>query len=182
MALSERIGHSVTLAVWGSHGPTVVRFEESTYPLHVNLRPGSVMSLLNTATGLVFAAFMPPKVIEAMITSEPQRLGGENGNGAGRTREQFEATLAEVRRRRLARAVGHPIPGINAFTAPVFDYTNHLVLAITAIGPSGTFDPDWNSPIARAVAASARAVSQRLGHDVTPHAPEFALDEQLRPD
>jgi energy-coupling factor transporter ATP-binding protein EcfA2 len=37
--------------------PTVVRMEEGTGAVHVNMRVGSIMSLLGTATGRVFAAF-----------------------------------------------------------------------------------------------------------------------------
>ncbi|MBP2302955.1 IclR family transcriptional regulator [Azospirillum picis] len=166
--LSARIGHSVAIAVWGSHGPTIVRVEESSYPLHVNLRTGSVMSLLNTATGLVFAAFMPAKLVEACIADESGRsvgnAGGPRPDWPAVDWPAVEATLAEVRRRGLARAVGLPIPGINAFSAPVFDHSRNIALVITAIGPSGTFDVDWDSPLAAAVAASAEAVSRRLGY------------------
>ncbi len=58
-ALVARIGHTVAIAAHGHLGPTIVRIEESIHPLHVNMRTGTVMSLLNTATGLVFAAWLP---------------------------------------------------------------------------------------------------------------------------
>ena len=48
----------------------------------------------------------------------------------------------------MARAVGRPIPGVNAFSVPVFDQSGSLALVITAIGPEGIFDADWESPIA----------------------------------
>ena len=37
----------------------------------------------------------------------------------------------------LARAVGVPIPGINALSAPVFDHTGAIVLAVTAVVMAG---------------------------------------------
>ena len=37
--------------------------------MHVNMRVGSIMSLLGLATGRVFAAFLPPKMIETFIES-----------------------------------------------------------------------------------------------------------------
>ena len=43
-----RINHAVALSVWGNHGPTVVRIEEGTGAVHVNMRVGSIMSLLGT--------------------------------------------------------------------------------------------------------------------------------------
>lgn len=161
-ALATRTGESTALAVWGSHGPTIVRFEQSVHPIHVNLRTGTVMSVVNSATGLVFAAYMPPKLTESLIASELKREAGPGGLGP-KSWKAVESRLAEVRRHGLARAVGNPIPGINAFSAPVFDHTRNIVLAITALGPEGSFDPDWDGPIAEAMRQVASSVSGRLG-------------------
>ena len=49
----------------------------------------------------------------------------------------------------LSRTIGQPIPGIDAFCAPVFDSTNNLVLGITAMGPEATFDREWDGKVAR---------------------------------
>ena len=123
-------------------GPTIIRVEELSHALHVNLRTGTVMSLLNTATGLVFAAFLAPKVVEGMIKNEAGRVGGLADPPS---RKKTEALLAEVRRHGLARVAGTPIPGINAVSAPVFDHAGNIALAITAMGPSGVFDPDYET-------------------------------------
>ena len=55
-ALMEQIGHTVALAVWGNHGPTIVHWEESPQAVTVNLRLGDVMPLLSSATGRCLAA------------------------------------------------------------------------------------------------------------------------------
>ena len=162
--LAARTGHSIAIAVWGSHGPTIVRVEESSYPLHVNLRTGSVMSLLNTATGLAFAAYMPSKAVEGMLLSEPGRIGGGAGKVTRQDLRDLEARLADIREHGMARADGTPIPGINAFSAPVFDHNGSISLVITAIGPSGTFDIAWDSPLAGAVLDCANGISRRLGY------------------
>ncbi|WP_142846443.1 IclR family transcriptional regulator [Telmatospirillum sp. J64-1] len=163
-ALSSRIGHSVAIAVWGSLGPTIVRVEESSHPLHVNLRTGSVMSLLNTATGRVFAAYMPRKLIESLLLSGPRLLGDERAAVESPDWNEIEPVLTEVRRQGLSRALGNPIPGINAFSAPVFDHSRNIVLAVTAMGPSGIFDADWNSSLAQDIRACAADISHRLGY------------------
>src|SRR5665647_625114 len=49
-SLGERIGHTLALAVWGNHGPTIVHWEESPQAITVNLRLGDVMPLLSSAT------------------------------------------------------------------------------------------------------------------------------------
>ena len=68
-----------------------------------------------------------------------------------------------MRKRGLARAMGDPLPGINALAAPVFDHAGAIVLVVTAMGSVGTFDAGWNSPIARALLDCTGTISRRLG-------------------
>lgn len=158
-SLAVETGQSIALAVWGNLGPTIVRLEEPVEALHVNLRVGTVMGLGNTATGRLFAAYLPPRVVEKAMADELARLGGP----PAQARKTLEAQLAETRAHGLSRSLGQPIPGIDAFSAPVFDSGDKLVLAITAMGPAGSFDRRWNGGIALPLKRCAEAVSQRLG-------------------
>jgi DNA-binding IclR family transcriptional regulator len=160
--LAERIKQTVALAVWGNAGPAVVHIEESTYPIHMNLRTGTVMSL-NTATGRVFAAYMPAKMMERFVEDSARSPTFPMGTGQADSWQSMQPALQEVRDRGLARAVGNPIPGVNAFSAPVFDHEGHIVLAMTILGPAGGFDPDWNSANAIALREAAEELSHRLG-------------------
>lgn len=92
------------------------------------------MSLLGTPTGRVFAAFLPAKMIETFLSGRHEASIGDD-SVRNISREQTELVLAEVRKRELARAIGRPIPGVNAFSVPVFDQSSSLALVITAIGP-----------------------------------------------
>lgn len=162
--LGDTIDQTVALAVWGTHGPTVIYIVESTFPVQIAMRPGSVMSMLGTATGLVFSAFSPSKLVQKMIERElrdPDVLAQVRAPVSQKT---LEAKLNEVRERKLARAQNEPIPGISAFSAPVFDHTCAMVLAITATGPSIRFNSDWNGPIATTVKACAERLSHVLGY------------------
>lgn len=167
-ALAEETGQSVAIAVWGNLGPTVVRLEEPIQPLHVNLRTGTVMSLYNTATGRLFAAYMPPMVIERLANLELAResYGADLGNKL--PSEALAESLAEIRKHGLSRTSGHPIPGIDAICAPVFDYEGHLVLGVLVMGPSATFDTEWNGKIAQPLRQCAQEITRRLGRDGTP--------------
>ena len=66
--LAERTGQTIAIAVLGNLGPVIVHLHESNYPIHVNMRTGTVMSLTNTATGKVFAALLPPRKSKACCT------------------------------------------------------------------------------------------------------------------
>lgn len=159
-ALAAELEHAVAIAVWGNFGPTVVRLIEGRQPLHVNLRVGAVMSVLGTATGRAFAAVLPRTAVDAAIAA--QAGTATPPSRASVTRELREAA-AELAEHGLARAVGRPIPGIHAFSAPVIDHERRPVLVITSLGPAESFPADWRSPCATAVRRAAQQVSRRLG-------------------
>jgi len=158
--LANAIHLNVAIALWGNHGPTVVSIEECSRPIHVNMRPGTVMSLLYSATGRVFAAFLPAPITAELQDIETQQQASSLSGLPPITPEE---TVVEVRQHGMARALGQPIPGISAFSAPVFDHMGKLTLAITAMGPTASFDPDWNGSIASALRDCTQRISHRLG-------------------
>jgi DNA-binding IclR family transcriptional regulator len=128
------------------------------------MRPGSVMSMLGTATGQVFAAFMQPKLVDKMIERELPDAAVIAQVKAPMPKKDLDAKLSEVRVRGLARVQSSPIPGISALSAPVFNHTHSIVLVITATGPTGSFNSDWESPIATELKAAADHLSRVLGY------------------
>jgi DNA-binding IclR family transcriptional regulator len=56
------------------------------------------------------------------------------------------------------------LPGIVAFCVPVFDSDGHIVLGLIALGPTGTFDPEWEGAVDRPLRAAARQLSSDLGY------------------
>ncbi|PAX93647.1 IclR family transcriptional regulator, partial [Bordetella pertussis] len=163
--LQSEIGHTLGIAVLGSHGPTMIHITEASYPVHVNMRKGTVMSMLHTATGQVFAAWLPPKVAEHYIARE-------DGDAAviasltprKTTRANLDAMLADIRVHGMARALGNPLPGVDALSVPVFDHTGGIVLALTSLGPTGLFDASFTGAIARPLLACAQEISRKLGY------------------
>ena len=63
----------------------------------------------------------------------------------------------------MSRVVGSLIPGINAFSAPVFNHDGKMALAITGLGPAGLMPPHWNGPMPKAIRAAACRISRQLG-------------------
>jgi DNA-binding IclR family transcriptional regulator len=162
--LSQAIDQTVAIAVWANFGPTIVRVIEGSQPLHVNMRAGSVMSVLGTATGRAFAAVLPPRTVKEVLAGpagEPRRADRTAVKDIDR---ELESIAAEVRRHGVARALGRPIPGVNAFSAAAFDHEGRPALVITALGHEDTFAATWDSPLAAAVRDAAAEVSHRLGH------------------
>ena len=162
-ALSEEIGETVALAVWGNMGPTIVRWVESRRPVTVNLRTGAVMPLLHSAIGLCFVAFFVSPMMQRRVEEELLINARGEDTRAPISRVQLDALTAEVREHGMSRAVGSVIPGINAFCAPVFDHDGKMALAITGLGPAGLLPSNWNGPIPKAIRAAAQSVSRQLG-------------------
>jgi len=162
VALEQRLHQTVALSVWGSGGPTVIHLEESSHPIHMNLRAGTLMSM-STATGLVFGAYMPARTIQNFVEHSMQHEHYIHVIGDRLNWQDLQAGFQEVREQGLARVVGRPIPGVSAFAAPVFDHNGNVVLVMTILGPTGGFDSDWNSENARILRESADGISAGLG-------------------
>ncbi|HWT17962.1 MAG TPA: IclR family transcriptional regulator [Variovorax sp.] len=161
--LAASTGHAVAVAIWGNFGPTIIRMIEAREPLHVSMRAGTVMSILGTATGRAFAAVLPAERIEKAMAVA---LGDPEDRKVPllkpKTKELREAA-AELREHGVTRAEGKPIPGVNAFSAPVLDHDGEPVVVITALGHRDGFSADWNSSAATAVRNAAAEASSRLG-------------------
>jgi DNA-binding IclR family transcriptional regulator len=154
-ALARELGHTVGVAVWGNHGPTIVRVEEAAAAVHVNMRHGTVMSLRGTASGLLFCAHLPRQVVVQALAVER--------DGPTKLDARLQAQLIEVRGQGLAQAADASVPGISALAAPVFDLGNAIVMSLTAIGPSAVFDARFDGTVGRALRRSALELSRQLG-------------------
>ena len=161
--LREALQVTSFVAVMGNMGPVIVRFEEPSLPVTVNVRVGSVMSMLWSATGRAFLAFMDSSPqVESLVQQEltqasPSRRAQLSG------KKSLEQLRAEVRAAGCASIRDTNLPGISAVAAPLYDYTGHVVAVLCALGASGGFDPDPQGAVAQALCAEARTVSASLG-------------------
>lgn len=162
--LMEEIGHTLALAVWGNHGPTIVHWEESPQAVTVNLRLGDVMPLLSSATGQCFAAYAPKEAIAPMLKEELARAQRQGRADVPATMAEVRALLDAVRQRGASRVVDTLLPGIVGFCVPVFDADGHMALGMVALGPSGSFDAEWGGAVEGPLRRAATQLSSDLGH------------------
>lgn len=160
--LRERLEVTCFIAVMGNKGPTIVRIEEPGLPVIVNVRVGSVMPLLWSATGRVFLSMLDESNVQALAREElaaltpAQRADLDAQDPLGKLREPVLAQgCAAVRDTNLK--------GISAVAAPVRDYTGRVCAVLTALGATGGFDPSIDGAIARTVRDEAAAISALLG-------------------
>lgn len=163
-AWMEQIGHTLALAVWGNHGPTIVHWEESPQAVTVNLRLGDVMPLLSSAPGRCFAAYLSKEAIAPAFKDEIARAQKQGRTDVPLSMAEVRALLDEVRRRGAARVIDVLLPGIVGFCAPVFDSDGHMVLGIVALGAAGTLDRDWDGAVDLPLRSAAAQLSGDLGY------------------
>ena len=163
-ALRDRLDQTVGIAVWGNQGPTIVHWMESSHPAKASLKLGDVMPLLGSATGLLFAAYLPRSKTAAMIERELADTRRSTHHGGPRTLGEVDALLADVRAHQAARVEGMLLPTIHAFCMPVFDAVGELALAVIALGHEGTFDIRWGGEIDTALRDCAQKLSYELGY------------------
>jgi DNA-binding IclR family transcriptional regulator len=167
--LARATGHTVAIAVWGHRGPTLVRIAEAPSPVHVSMRHGTVMSISDTASGRLFAAFGPHAAVQEALANEARLAGAGTRPARARTGGRFglgtafDKEIARIREDGVAGIDGVALPGVSAVAVPVFDARGQLVLGLTAIGPSATFDPGVDGAVAARLKPAAVLLSMRLG-------------------
>jgi len=161
--LREQLQATCFLAVMGNQGPTILRFEEPGLPITINVRAGSVMPLLWSATGQVFLSYLDDAAVKDQ--AERELAAATRAQRALLTgRNPIEALRRRVRDQGCATICGTLLPGISAVAAPVFDYKGHACAVLTALGASGGFDVGPDGGIVAEVMREAANISAALGY------------------
>lgn len=161
--LTERTGLVSLLSTWGSHGPTIIKWEQGRLNTAVRIREGRNLPLLTTATGRVFLAFMPEREVKPLLDHELARQTEMLPKNKAMDMSDALALRAEVLRHGLGRMIGEENPGLVAVAAPVFDHDGRIVMTITLVSIIGTMDVDYEAAPARELKATANQLSRRLG-------------------
>lgn len=165
--LREQLGITSFIAVMGNKGPTIVRMEEPSLPVTVNVRVGSVLSFLWSATGRVFLGMHDEPAVRTLARQEydllckAQKLPASFDDLVSQMHEEISTS-------HCIRVSDTNLKGISAVAAPVFNYAGQLTAVLTALGASGGFDTSLTGPIAVAVREQARQISQQLGNSKLP--------------
>jgi DNA-binding IclR family transcriptional regulator len=142
--LRDRINETVTAAIWGETGATVIAMEESDRLVTMNVRIGTVLPLTTTAIGRVFLAFLPQAVTHRLAAAERQ---SPPKSVAKPPSETYSAMM----------------PGLDAMAAPVFDYRGEVVAVICAVGRFEGMNAKSDAHVRGSLTAAAADLSKQLG-------------------
>lgn len=163
LRIREQLQVTCFIAVMGNMGPTVLRMEEPSLPVTVNIRAGSVLPLLWSATGQAFLAFSDDAQMHVRAEEEFQ-------TGTPDQRSVVGGPDAVARLRRLVREQGCAIVndtllrGISAVSAPIFDARGHVSAALTALGASNGFDARPGGRVCPEIVRQAMDISKSMGY------------------
>ena len=155
--LRDTLNESCFIAVWGNQGATVVGIEPAVRAVTVVTQIGSVLPLLGSSTGLVFAAYLPEREIAELREQELAR--------SRRKTCDYEVTLQAIRTEGLHHIHGLLMPGVDALSAPIFDAQGRIAAVMTVVGPTSMFNADSQGPAAERLRAAAQASSWRMGFE-----------------
>jgi DNA-binding IclR family transcriptional regulator len=152
--LRDESGETAVLATWSSTGPVIIRIEERSRPVFMNVRVGSTLPLLRSAVGLVFSAYRAEEEVRGLIAKERR----------ARREGAIEERLARTRRLGIGVVDGDLVPGVTALAAPIFDHRARVVASVALLGGPEHLKPRADSPAARLLKRVAAAISERLGY------------------
>lgn len=125
--LVDVAGETASLAVLDGAEARIVQRVESEGVLRAELKVGARLSLDNSASGRVLAAFVTPETLQRWI---------DNGIAV-----PSPEMLEKVRRERFAVS-GDRMAGIMASAAPVFEAGGRILAALSLVGPQQRFEAE----------------------------------------
>ncbi|MBY0380366.1 MAG: IclR family transcriptional regulator [Xanthobacteraceae bacterium] len=144
--LRNHIDETVSLSVWSARGPIILHVEPANHAVITTIKIGSVLPILETAAGIVFASLLPRSMTGAVIEQELSNHATAL-NPIVSTSKALERLAVSVRRRGYIHNKGHLLPGVSALAAPVLGRAGQLVGVFSIIGQSVRIDPTRNKTV-----------------------------------
>lgn len=159
--LRDRTRHAVNLAVWGDHGPVLVRWDYGAYPLPINVRVGATLPLLQSSVGRVYLAYLPETITSPVLASQ-LATGEIDSPAAG----EIARIRAQVLERGVAVTSGGVIPGVASIAAPVFPAGEPVPLVVAIAIPSRVADEATLAMLSVELVRTTTAIGADLGSGI----------------
>jgi DNA-binding IclR family transcriptional regulator len=156
--LAEDLGYSTFLAVWGSHGPTIVSRVDGRNKTVLEIRVGSVLPLVNSAIGRVFLSYMPQSATEPLVRAQAETLSERK-----RLARIVVKIVSSTTRDGLGVARGTLLTGFTAIASPIIDHAGWPVAAMSVIGRIGSLDDCASGKPARLLKTITSQLSEQIG-------------------
>ena len=152
---SRANGVTTLLTVWGTYGPTILRWYQGSPPVYTALTVGSVMPVTRSATGRVFMALLAEQLIEPFLEREGWKKPMSRN-------PELVALCRQIRSTRISSVDGSFIPGLRAHAAPILGIGDTL-LGVLSICTAESFPQTRDATLRAKLLAAARQLSLDLG-------------------
>ncbi len=162
--LVDQVGETAALAVWGEKGPTMIRIIEARHEFATSIALSHHCPMTYSATGLLFCAFEDAARTDGAIERELEQNRRSGRLNVPHDRAVLARAIQETRARGFACISDGGGDGFGAVSAPVFDVTTHLCMALTVFGRANRVDASPDGVLGKVVADAARRLSASLGY------------------
>ncbi len=158
-ALHREIHCGLQISRWTSQGPLIVQFIEPDQPVSVITRVGSIMPLLNSATGRAFASFMPENMVRPLLEREWQDKKQQGVQVYPANWNEFLQMKQDIVSQGAATVSGDMLVGVNSFCVPVFNSHGDIEFCIAALGNEAYLPMDFEHEKVRILKTTAQALT-----------------------
>jgi DNA-binding IclR family transcriptional regulator len=153
--IKDELNETAVLSVWTQEGPMIVRMEQTSKMVNLDIRVGTKIEFAEGASGKIFAAYLDKELVDPLKGRELRKHNIRP--------QDFEKQLENVRRWGIAVNDEPLLPGISTMAAPVFDHGGKLVAAIAVLSLEQSIDKSPHGHPAEVVRSAAMQFSQGLG-------------------
>jgi IclR family KDG regulon transcriptional repressor len=153
--LVERFDETCDLGIFDRGMVLYVEVVHSKHSLTIAARVGRRLPAYCTASGRVFLAFLPPEVVEPILSEPLMPCTEKTTTSLAQLREELEAT----RQRGYALDDEEFEEGIRAVSAPIRDIDGNVIAALSMPGPTHRMPPQRMREIVDALVEACNAIS-----------------------
>jgi len=162
--LSEQFRENSFVYVWTRTGPVLVHNRRPAYAL-VNLRIGSVVPLINSATGPVFLAYLDEAITRPILARDAKAEGVDL---TAISRQLREHICPRIRADEVHWSDVTIVPNSAACASPVFDAQGDLIAVLGISFYTHGVKAAPQDKLRAAVQAEGRAATRALGYVARP--------------
>ncbi len=161
-ALRDQLDQTISVTSWMPLGPTIIRLAESSRSISLSVRLGSILPVLSSSSGPLFAAYLDREQTRRLIDNELISPSKTLSRLKIVNVHDVDVFLDKVRQRGFSYSEETVIPGVVGLSAPVFDHQG-IVATLSIIAVKAALDLSSRGEAADALLQHAKELSVRLG-------------------
>lgn len=158
--LHRQIDCGLQISKWTAQGPLIVQWIEPNQPVSVITRVGSIMPLLNSATGRAYAAFMAEDIIRPLLEQEWQQKQQQGQQVYPANWVEFLVLKEKIVQSGMATVSGDMLVGVNAICVPILNARQEVEFCIAALGGEAHLPIDLEHHRVKALTGTGKALTQ----------------------